>query len=125
VPPLKQPLTIEKFTPVSTVTPMFFPEKVNAPLMAKAKGSVRTGTLKILSVIKLNPIEADIYIKKAKNPPNLATIGAIEESLYKEIQTYAAYYDFSKNKPDIQPQQVDKISSQINGTPQVIQVKKW
>jgi hypothetical protein len=67
----------------------------------------------------------DIYIKKAENPQNLATIVAIEESLYKEIQTYAAYYDFYKNKPDIKPQQVEKISLQVNVIPQVIQVKKW
>jgi transposase-like protein len=125
VPPFKQPLGISKFTPVSTVISMFFPEKVNAPLMAEAKGSVNAGNLKILSVRKLSPTEADIYIKKAKNHPNLATIGAIEESLYKEIQTYAAYYEFYKDKPDIKPQQVEKISPQVNVIPQVIQVKKW
>ena len=84
--------------------------------------------MKLLAVEPQQKITTEalyVYIKKAKNPPNLATIGAIEESLYKEIQTYAAYYDFYKNKPDIQPQQVEKISSQINVTPQVIQVKKW
>ena len=125
VPPLKQPLATAKFTPISTFIPMFFPEQVNAPLMAEAKGSVRTGNIKILSVKKLSPTEAGAYIKAAKNPPNLATIGAIEESLSKETQTDAAYYEFYKNKPDIKPQQVEKISAQVNVTPQVIQIKKW
>ena len=125
LPPLRQPLGTAKFTPVATLIPMFFPEKSNPPMVAEAKGSVRTGNVKILSVKKLSPTEANIYIKKAKNPPNLATIGAMEESLYKEIQTYAAYYEFYKNKPDIKPQQVEKISQLVNTTPQVIQIKKW
>jgi transposase-like protein len=117
--------SVSLFTPVSTVISMFSPEKVNAPLIAEAKGSVKTGNIKILSVRKLSPTEADVYIRKVKNPPNIATIGAIEESLYKESQTYTAYYEFYKDKPDIKPQQVEKISSQVNVTPQVIQVKKW
>ena len=36
VPPLKQPLAKEKFTPVSTCIPMFFPQNVNAPLITEA-----------------------------------------------------------------------------------------
>ncbi len=125
VPPLKQPLSTAKFTPVSTTTPMFFPENVKAPLMKEAKDKVRTGSLKILSVKKLSPTEANVYIKEAYNPPNLATIGAIEASVYGEIQELAAYYKFYDNKPDIKPQQFEKISDLVNTTPQVIQVKKW
>lgn len=125
LPPLDQPLKVAKFTPLSTLLPMFFPEGFNVPLMAEAKGSVRTVNIKILSVRKLSLAEANVYIKKAKNPPNLATIGAIESSVYGEVQKLAAYYEFYKNKPDIKPQQVEKISSEVNAKPQLIQVKKW
>jgi hypothetical protein len=125
VPPLKKPLATAKFTPISTFSPMFFPPNMKAPKVAEAKENVRTGNVKILSVKKLSSTEANVYIKVAKSPPNLATIGAMEESVYGVIQTYAAYYKFYQDKPDIKPQQVEKISDITNMTPQVIQIKKW
>ncbi|AFY92919.1 hypothetical protein [Chamaesiphon minutus] len=54
--------------------------------MKEAKASVKAGNIKIVSVKKLSPAEADYYIKQANNPPNLATIGVIEASVYIEIQ---------------------------------------
>ncbi len=125
IPPLRKPLATAKFTPFYSTIPMYFPKGVNAPLMTEAKANVRAGNIKIVSVKKLSSTEADFYIKKANNPPNLATMGAMEESVYKEIQTLAAYYEFYKDKPEIKPQQVETISEQVNVTPQVIQIKKW
>ncbi len=49
----------------------------------------------------------------------------MEESAYRKVQWIESHYKFYENRPDIKPQQVKKISSSVNTTPQVIQIKKW
>jgi hypothetical protein len=131
LPPLSKPLATEKFTPIGAFfpPPMFESDRRRASLKPQSeleyKDSVKTGNIQIISIKKIDLLTEKAQVKASEIEPDPSTIGAMEELEQKRYEPYRSYYKFYENKPDIKPQQVNKITWQEGQPPQVISVKKW
>lgn len=131
LPPLTKPLATEKFTPIGAFFPQpIFEPNTRVPSMKiqselEYKNTVKTGNIQIVSIEKIDLSTEKSQVKASELQPNLSTIGAMEELQQNRYEPYRSYYKFYNEKPDLKPQQVNKITWQEGQPPQIISVKKW
>jgi hypothetical protein len=118
LPGLEKPLTVNRFAPVEIFYNIAYPGEGTA---AKPIGELKYGRIEIVAIKKLPRTQVD-------NPGLLA-----RETLLKKINDpfmvapnrLGGYLEYSVNKPEIKPQQVDPITWQEGQSPQIIPVRTW
>jgi hypothetical protein len=107
----KSPLPTEKFTPTNALS---------TPILMRNRVFI-FGRIRIVSIKPLNPIREEFeFNRKVEFVNNFTSSGMLTMEA-----AIPAYYQDYQNKPDIKPQQVDKITWQEGQPPQIIPVRQW